>query len=143
MNTILGMLLAQVSEYRLAEMATDPVYVARIRKLAEQFDEYMATALRFQISRSDSDRSSQPRTSRRLFLRRVWRSQFAAALFGRAWRARRRSSQVGKRSRLPLVAVGLLYHYGYFRQRLNPVGWQEEFYGETDPDTVTVASGED
>ena len=35
--------------------------------------------------------------------------------------------------RLPLVAVGLLYHYGYFRQRLSGIGWQEEFYGETDP----------
>ena len=35
--------------------------------------------------------------------------------------------------RLPLVAVGLLYHYGYFRQRLSREGWQEERYGETDP----------
>src|SRR6185436_12567211 len=35
--------------------------------------------------------------------------------------------------RVPLVAIGLLYHYGYFRQRLDRVGWQEEFYGETDP----------
>jgi starch phosphorylase len=34
---------------------------------------------------------------------------------------------------LPLVAVGLLYHFGYFRQRLSREGWQEEFYGETDP----------
>src|SRR3979490_2114733 len=35
--------------------------------------------------------------------------------------------------RLPLVAVGLLYHYGYFRQSLSGVGWQEESYRETDP----------
>ena len=41
---------------------------------------------------------------------------------------------------LPLVAVGLLYHYGYFRQRLNPVGWQEEFYGETDPAQLPLHS---
>ena len=31
------------------------------------------------------------------------------------------------------MAVGLLYHYGYFRQRLGREGWQEERYGETDP----------
>jgi starch phosphorylase len=44
------MLLAQVSEYRLAEMATDPVYSARIIKLSEQFDEYMRISdLRSQI----------------------------------------------------------------------------------------------
>src|SRR5216683_6919027 len=34
---------------------------------------------------------------------------------------------------LPLVAVGLLYHYGYFRQQLNLESWQEEIYGETNP----------
>src|SRR5207253_363371 len=32
---------------------------------------------------------------------------------------------------LPLVAVGLLYHFGYFRQRLSREGWQDEYYGET------------
>ena len=39
---------------------------------------------------------------------------------------------------LPLVAVGLLYHFGYFRQRLNRQGWQEESYGETDPDDLPL-----
>ena len=34
---------------------------------------------------------------------------------------------------LPLVAVGLLYHKGYFRQRLSLEGWQEEIYVDTDP----------
>ncbi len=29
---------------------------------------------------------------------------------------------------LPLVAVGLLYARGYFRQRLNHEGWQQEYY---------------
>ncbi len=33
---------------------------------------------------------------------------------------------------LPLVAVGLLYHQGYFRQYLNADGWQQEQYPETD-----------
>lgn len=33
---------------------------------------------------------------------------------------------------LPLVGVGLLYNRGYFRQRLNPDGWQQEFYPEYD-----------
>ena len=38
----------------------------------------------------------------------------------------------------PLVAVGLLYHYGYFRQRLSREGWQEERYGETEPDDLPL-----
>ena len=33
---------------------------------------------------------------------------------------------------LPLVAVGLLYQQGYFRQRLNADGWQQERYPEND-----------
>ena len=33
---------------------------------------------------------------------------------------------------LPLVGVGLLYQQGYFRQYLNPDGWQQELYPEND-----------
>lgn len=33
---------------------------------------------------------------------------------------------------LPLVGVGLLYRQGYFRQRLDQDGWQQEEYPETD-----------
>lgn len=34
---------------------------------------------------------------------------------------------------LPLVAVGLLYHQGYFRQRIDYSGWQQEYWIDTDP----------
>jgi glycogen phosphorylase len=33
---------------------------------------------------------------------------------------------------IPLVAVGLLYNRGYFKQRLTPDGWQQEIYPEYD-----------
>jgi len=33
---------------------------------------------------------------------------------------------------LPLVGVGLLYRFGYFRQSLNADGWQQEHYPEND-----------
>jgi starch phosphorylase len=33
---------------------------------------------------------------------------------------------------LPMVAVGLLYRQGYFRQLLDPNGWQQETFPETD-----------
>ncbi|MEJ2655710.1 MAG: alpha-glucan family phosphorylase [Desulfobacterales bacterium] len=33
---------------------------------------------------------------------------------------------------LPLVGVGILYHKGYFHQFLDPDGWQQEDYPETD-----------
>lgn len=49
---------------------------------------------------------------------------------------------------LPLVGVGLLYQQGYFRQYLNPDGWQQERYPTNDFYTLPVqpvhdASGND
>lgn len=39
---------------------------------------------------------------------------------------------------LPLVAVGLLYQEGYFRQYLTQNGWQNELYAEIDFHTIPV-----
>src|SRR5437762_12324287 len=39
---------------------------------------------------------------------------------------------------LPLVAVGLFYRFGYFRQRLNLGGWQEESYRENYADELPL-----
>ncbi|MFH1434487.1 MAG: alpha-glucan family phosphorylase [Pseudomonadota bacterium] len=38
------------------------------------------------------------------------------------------SSEIG----LPLIGVGILYEKGYFRQYLNPDGWQQEYYPVAD-----------
>jgi glycogen phosphorylase len=40
---------------------------------------------------------------------------------------------------LPLVAVGLMYHRGYFRQRIDHTGWQQEFWVPTDPGRTPAA----
>jgi glycogen phosphorylase len=40
---------------------------------------------------------------------------------------------------VPLVAVGLMYHQGYFRQRIDNTGWQHEYWVETDPDRAPAA----
>ena len=40
---------------------------------------------------------------------------------------------------LPLVAVGLLYRQGYFRQRLDASGWQQEYWIENDPERLPMA----
>ena len=47
---------------------------------------------------------------------------------------------------LPLVAVGLMYRHGYFRQRVDHTGWQQEFWVPTDPErspAVLVTTGDD
>jgi starch phosphorylase len=40
---------------------------------------------------------------------------------------------------LPLVAVGLMYRQGYFRQRIDAWGWQHEYWVDTDPDRIPAA----
>ena len=40
---------------------------------------------------------------------------------------------------LPLVAVGLLYRQGYFRQRLDASGWQQEYWIDNDPERLPMA----
>jgi glycogen phosphorylase len=40
---------------------------------------------------------------------------------------------------LPLVAVGLMYRHGYFRQRLDASGWQHEYWLDIDPERLPAA----
>ena len=42
---------------------------------------------------------------------------------------------------LPLVAVGLLYRQGYFRQRLDASGWQQEYWIDIDPERLPDGAG--
>lgn len=47
---------------------------------------------------------------------------------------------------LPFVAIGLMYRKGYFRQRIDRSGWQQEFWVPTDPErspAVLVTTGEE
>jgi len=40
---------------------------------------------------------------------------------------------------LPLVAVGLLYRKGYFLQRIDRSGWQQEYWVDTDPERLPTS----
>jgi len=40
---------------------------------------------------------------------------------------------------VPLVAVGLMYRKGYFRQRIDAGGWQHEYWLDTDPERLPAA----
>ena len=39
---------------------------------------------------------------------------------------------------VPLVAIGLFYRHGYFRQAQNPDGWQQENYPDLDPYAMAI-----
>ena len=126
------LLLARASDYRLAELATDPGYIERVNKLAEAFDRYMILPLE---SLPGSHGASTITVENPV--------AYFCAEYGVHTSLPLYSGGLGVLAgdhlksasdlRLPLVAVGLLYHYGYFRQRLSLEGWQEESYGETNP----------
>ena len=125
-------LLAKTSAYRLAEAATDPVYLERVHRLDASFQSYMGSQPHLQL---DAITQEHPvayfcaefgvHTSLPLY------SGGLGILAGDHLKS---ASDLG----LPLVAVGLLYRYGYFRQRLRNDGWQEEHYGETRPNELPI-----
>jgi starch phosphorylase len=125
-------LLAKTSAYRLTEAATDPVYLERVRRIDARFQSYMAAAPHIQ---SEAITTQHPvayfcaefgvHSSLPLY------SGGLGILAGDHLKS---ASDLG----LPLVAIGLLYRYGYFRQRLRNDGWQEEHYGETFPNELPI-----
>jgi glycogen phosphorylase len=125
-------LLRAVSQNSLMRMATDPVYIARVRRLAEGFDAYMnPSAPTWAAAHARAITHERPVA---YFCAEFGVHQslplYSGGLGILAGDHLKSASDLG----LPLVAVGLLYHHGYFRQRLRRDGWQEETYT-----TISVA----
>lgn len=128
-------LLARTSAYRLAQAATDPVYLERVRRIDQLFQEYMAKSTQW------------PRVGEPIITPENPVAYFCAE-FGVHNSLPLYSGGLGILAgdhlksasdlQLPLVAIGLLYRYGYFVQRLRMDGWQEELYGETFPNELPI-----
>lgn len=139
-------LLKEVSDFRLMQMATDPGYIMRVSRLAEKFDEYMADPALWQAGATGETKITSERPA--AYFCAEYGIHHSLPLYSGglgilAGDHLKSASDIN----LPLVAVGLLYRYGYFRQRLTRDGWQEEHYGETHPfelpiERVTDKQGE-
>src|SRR5437660_6166232 len=117
-------LLAQVSDLRLAQMAADPSYAERVSKLVERFDAYVANTRPSPTLHLNSAISRQHPVAYFCAEFGVHSSLplYSGGLGILAGDHLKSASDLN----LPLVAVGLSYRFGYFRQRLNTDGWQEE-----------------
>jgi len=134
-------LLAQVSDLRLAQMAADPTFSGRVRRLTERFDTYM------------SDTRPSPKLNVSARITRENPVAYFCAEFGVHNSLPLYSGGLGILAgdhlksasdlNLPLVAVGLYYRFGYFRQRLNREGWQEETYRAALADELPLQSVDD
>jgi starch phosphorylase len=119
-------LLNRVSHAKLAELADRVEYVNQVNEVHAEFRAYMTD--RGWYSTIDP----QPGTYIAYFCAEFGIhesfSNYSGGLGVLAGDHLKSSSDLG----LPLVAVGLLYQEGYFRQYLTQNGWQNEQYNEID-----------
>ena len=117
-------LLTKISAYRLAEVASDPVYRERVNRLYQSLEAYMNAA-------PNVTTSIEPEHPVAYFCAEFGIHNSLPLYSGGLGILAGDHLKSASDLNLPLVAVGLLYRYGYFRQRLRNDGWQEEHYGET------------
>lgn len=115
------LLLKNIGELRLLQKSTDAAYVERLRRFKAKSDAYLTEPAKpfGKITREKPAayfcaeygvHNSLPTYSGGLGILAGDHLKSASDL------------------NLPLVAIGLLYRYGYFRQRIAHDGWQEEDY---------------
>lgn len=132
-------LLARAGEYRLTQMATDPFYIERVRRLSDGFQQYMAKPLAAQTGSSQhGGRLISPEHPVAYFCAEFGVHNSLPLYSGGLGMLAGDHLKSASDLRLPLVAVGLLYRFGYFQQRLRRDGWQEEHYGETYPEQQPI-----
>jgi starch phosphorylase len=120
-------LLASITATRWAELAADPAIVAATEAAGARLRDAVEAPRWFQ-TRADSPLGQVAYFSPEFGLSETL-PQYSGGLGVLAGDHLKAASDLG----LPLVAVGLLYAEGYFRQRLNADGMQEERYPPLDP----------
>ena len=124
-------LFARTSRYRLAQAAADPLYLERVKRLAARFEAYMSPG-------ADASYAITPEHPVAYFCAEFGIHNSLPLYSGGLGILAGDHLKSASDLNLPLVAVGLLYRYGYFRQRLRSDGWQEEHYGETHPNDLPL-----
>src|SRR6266496_2611080 len=129
-------LLARVSDLRLAQVAAEPVFSERVQKLGQRFDAYIAHQEPWPKLQLASGVTRQNPIAYFCAEYGVHNSLplYSGGLGILAGDHLKSASDLN----VPLVAVGLFYRFGYFRQRLNLGGWQEESYRENYADELPL-----
>jgi starch phosphorylase len=123
-------LLAEVDPGRLAELAHDDIFLARLATLRAELDTYRTAPQWF--GKQQQAGASMPRGIA-YFSMEFGISEvlpiYSGGLGILAGDHLKAASDLG----LPLIGVGLFYRSGYFRQSLTHDGWQIEKYPVNDP----------
>ena len=129
-------LLGGVSPKRLDELAGDDAFLGRLDHLAAALDTYLTRPMWYQERQhdtADGAAGSALPTGIAYFSMEFGVSEvlpnYSGGLGILAGDHLKSASDLG----LPLIAVGLYYRSGYFRQSLTADGWQREDYPSLDP----------
>jgi starch phosphorylase len=117
--------LESASYERLTQLAEDPFYIKQVAALVAEFDAYM-TQQDTWVSRVAPQISRDHPIAYFCAEFGIHESLpvYSGGLGILAGDHLKSASDLG----VPLVGIGLLYRQGYFRQRLNRSGWQEDYY---------------
>ena len=128
-------LLGSVSAARLAALAADQDFLARLRAAAEDLDHYLHAPRWYQLHQEPGGElpSSIAYFSPEFGVTAAL-PQYSGGLGILAGDHLKAASDLG----VPLIGVGLLYRHGYFRQSLSREGWQQEHYPVLDPGELPV-----
>ena len=123
-------LLGEIPAGRFAELAEDAETVVTVRELADELEGYLAGPRWYQNERVDDPSlpSAIAYFSMEFGVSEVL-PNYSGGLGVLAGDHLKAASDLG----VPLIAVGLLYRSGYFRQSLSLDGWQLEHYPLLDP----------
>jgi glycogen phosphorylase len=130
--------LAEAAPERLEALAVDPSYLARVAAAEAALDAYMELPRWFQqLERSKEDTTSLDGVVA-YFSPEFGISeavpQYSGGLGVLAGDHLKSASDLG----VPLVAIGLFYRHGYFRQSLTVDGWQQERFPDLDPHAMAL-----
>ena len=119
--------LGQVSQLRLEALAKDDSFLAHLDRVADRLEQYLASST-WREKYPDAPESFGVAYLSLEFGLHESISIYSGGLGLLAGDHLKAASDLG----LPLVAVGLLYREGYFRQYLNADGWQQELFPRND-----------
>jgi len=125
-------LLGAVEPARLAELAADEEFLERTSKLRDDLHHYLTSPRWYQ--ELDGAPASIAYFSPEYGIAAAL-PQYSGGLGILAGDHLKSASDLG----VPIIAVGLFYRAGYFRQAISREGWQQETYPVLDPDGLPLA----
>ncbi len=128
------LLLGKIEQGKLEEAARDEAFLAHLDRVCCSLDQYMMDGGWYARAHDDADGLKVAYFSAEFGLTECL-PVYSGGLGILAGDHLKSASDLG----VPLVAVGMLYQEGYFRQYLNADGWQQEQYEDNDYFNMPVA----